>query len=168
MPKSIEEEEIAPRGADYLRRNNMVRRDGWIVQQPGPGNALGEVTFDMRNDHAICLHDTPATHLSARNQRHFSHGCVRVEDALGFARMLAAHDGRSDRFEQALASGEETFVDLGSSIPVRLVYHTAFVGPDGAVAFRTPYGWDEDVAEALGLDRRETRRRQSHVADVGP
>lgn len=170
VPKSIEREEIAPKGESYLRRNNMVRRDGWIVQQPGPDNALGEVKFDMRNDHAIYLHDTPAKHLFDRNQRHFSHGCVRVEDALGFARMIAERGGKGAEFERAMASGEETFVDLDRNIPVRLVYHTAFVGQDGKVAFRTdPYGWDEEVAERLGLGGGGGKRRvSSHIGDVGP
>src|SRR3546814_1721037 len=63
VPKSIERSEMAAKGANYLRRNNMVRRDGWIVQLPGPDNALGQVKFDMRNDYAIYLHDTPAQHL---------------------------------------------------------------------------------------------------------
>ena len=169
VPKSIEEEEIAPKGESYLRRNNMVRRDGWIVQLPGPDNALGEVKFDMQNDHAIYLHDTPAKHLFRRAQRHFSHGCVRVEDALGFARKLAETDGKLGEFEQAMASGEETFVDLDRNIPVRLVYHTAFVDDSGKVVFRPdPYGWDSEVAEALGLGGGSDRKMQAHVSDVGP
>src|SRR3546814_19942086 len=62
--------EMAAKGANYLRRNNMVRRDGWIVQLPGPDNALGQVKFDMRNDYAIYLHDTPAQHLFESAKRH--------------------------------------------------------------------------------------------------
>jgi murein L,D-transpeptidase YcbB/YkuD len=170
VPKSIEREEIAPKGEAYLRRNDMVRRDGWIVQLPGPDNALGEVKFDMRNRHAIYLHDTPSKHLFQKSERHRSHGCVRVEDALGFARMLAEADGKLERFEEAMATGEETFVDLDRNIPVRLVYQTAFAGRDGRVQFRAdPYGWVEDVAKALGLYARERRSAGRHAdADVGP
>lgn len=169
VPRSIEEEEIAPRGESYLRRNNMVRRDGWIVQLPGPENALGQVKFDMRNDYAIYLHDTPAKHLFTRNQRHFSHGCVRVENAPEFARMLARVGGVSGEYGQAQASGSETFVNLDNNIPVRLLYHTAMVDGSGKVAYRTdPYGWDERVAEALGYEMRQARTIQTHVSDVGP
>lgn len=169
VPKSIEEEEIAPKGPGYLRRNNMVRRDGWIVQQPGPDNALGQVKFDMKNDQAIYLHDTPAKALFADNQRHHSHGCVRVQNALGFARMLAEQDGKLAEFQRALASGKETFVDLSENIPVRLLYHSVFLDREGNLVFRTdPYGWDEDVAEALGLAARERPQFESHVRDVGP
>lgn len=169
VPKSIEREEIAPKGEAYLRRNNMERRNGWIVQLPGPNNALGEVKFDMRNRHAIYLHDTPSKHLFQRSDRHRSHGCVRVEDALGFARMLAQADGKLARFEAAMATGEETFVDLDKNIPVRLVYQTAFADQDGKVRFRAdPYGWDEDVAKALGLDTRKRRTVRHSDTDVGP
>ncbi len=169
VPKSIEEDEIAPKGPGYLRRNNMVRRDGWIVQQPGPDNALGQVKLDMQNDHAIYLHDTPAVSLFNRNQRHFSHGCVRVENAEEFARMLAEADGKLSEFNRAMATGKETFVNLDSQVPVRLVYHTAFVDQGGNVVFRTdPYGWDEAVAQALGYEAREGRRLETHISDIGP
>jgi L,D-transpeptidase YcbB len=169
VPKSIEEEEIAPRGEGYLRRNNMVRRDGWIVQMPGPDNALGLVKFDMHNDHAIYLHDTPAKPLFQRNQRFFSHGCVRVENAEEFARLLAHAGGVLPEFEQARASGRETFVKLPTNIPVRLLYLTAFPDRSGNVVFRTDaYGWDDRVAEALGYSARQTRRIRAHISDVGP
>ena len=46
-----------------MRRNNMERRDGWIVQRPGPRNSLGLVKFDLRNGQEIYLHDTPAKAL---------------------------------------------------------------------------------------------------------
>lgn len=169
VPKSIEEEEIAPKGAAYLRRNNMVRRDGWIVQLPGPDNALGLVKFDMRNDHAIYLHDTPAKPLFGEAQRHFSHGCVRVQDALGFARRIAELDGKLQTFDAASARGEETFVKLDREIPVRLLYHTVFLGEDGRLAYRPDvYGWDDMLARKLGLGEARVRAPVTHVGDIGP
>jgi murein L,D-transpeptidase YcbB/YkuD len=146
----------------------MVRRDGRIVQRSGPDNALGQVKFDMRNDQAIYLHDTPAKALFAENQRHFSHGCVRVQDALGFARMIAEQEGVLDDWEEALAKDEETFVALPREIPVRLLYHTAFVD-GGRIRFRPDvYGLDEDVAQALGLAARPRVTRVRRPTDVGP
>ena len=168
VPESIEEEEILPQGEAYLLRNNMVRRDDHIVQLSGPKNSLGLVKFDMQNDQAIYLHDTPAKALFSRNGRHFSHGCVRVQDALGFARMIAEQEGVLDDWDEALATGEESFVRLPREIPVRLLYHTAFV-EDGRVRYRPDaYGWDEDLAEALGLGPRPRRTRPAHTRDVGP
>ncbi len=169
VPKSIEEDELSKRSAAYLRDQNIVRKDGWLVQEPGPKNALGQVKFDMQNDEAIYLHDTPAKALFAQNARHKSHGCVRVQDAIGFARMLAQSDGITEEFNEAMATGEETFVKLKSEIPVRLMYHTAFVGSDGKINFvQDAYGWDNDVAAALGYARKQVQPRQQGGTDFGP
>ena len=172
VPRSIERQEIAPKGPAYLRRNNMKRQNGWIVQQPGPDNALGLVKFDMKNGQAIYLHDTSARSLFENNARHLSHGCVRVDDAPGFARLIAEDLGVKDTFLDARETGEETFVDLPSETPVRLLYHTAYAGDGGKVAFRPDnYGWDEDVAEALGLGRRDRGDRRAiyaHLESLGP
>jgi L,D-transpeptidase YcbB len=168
VPESIAEEEILPKGESYLRRNRMVMRDGRIVQESGPQNSLGEVKFDMRNDQAIYLHDTPAKSLFGEAQRHRSHGCVRVHDALGFAAMIAEQEGVADDWREALATGEETFVALPREIPVRLLYHSAFVD-GGRIRFAAdPYGLDEDVAQALGLAARPRVERPTHVRDIGP
>lgn len=170
VPDSIVEDEISKKSGAWLRNNNFVQKNGRWVQQPGPENALGEVKFDMRNDEAIYLHDTPAKALFEQDERHRSHGCVRVQGALGFARMLASENNILDKFNEALASGDETFVDLPAEIPVRLLYHTAFVGTDGRVGFAPDvYGWDNDVAVALGYENRQrpqVRRRSGE--DVGP
>ncbi|CAN5836493.1 hypothetical protein BH11PSE1_BH11PSE1_09480 [soil metagenome] len=73
---------------------------------------------------------------------------------MGFARHLAEEYGASERFEAVLASGDTGVVQLGTSIPVRLLYHTAFVDDQGKVTYRSdPYGWDITLATALGLDR---------------
>lgn len=169
VPKSIEEQELAPKGADYLRRNNMERRDGWIVQQPGPDNALGQVKFDMKNDHAIYLHDTPAKSVFQRADRHVSHGCVRVAEALAFARKIAEDQGKLAAFEEALATGEETFVPLAREVPVRLLYLTAMPSADGKIAFYDDaYGWDDKLANKLGLTGRDRWLKRDKVEDTGP
>ncbi|MGI8705301.1 MAG: L,D-transpeptidase family protein [Sphingomicrobium sp.] len=169
VPDSIVEDEISKKSGAWLARNNFVRKNGRWVQQPGPQNALGEVKFDMKNDQAIYLHDTSAKSLFNQPDRHRSHGCIRVEGALDFARMLARANGVLDEFEKALASGDQTFVELDQEIPVRLMYHTAFLGEGGRINFaRDVYGWDNDVAEALGYERRERPRVEHRPGDVGP
>ena len=168
VPDSIAEEEILPKGAGYMARNRMTMRDGQIVQESGPQNSLGLVKFDMRNDQSIYLHDTPAKALFALPERHRSHGCVRVYDALGFAEMIARDEGVLDDWHEARAEQDETFVNLPREIPVRLLYHTAFVD-GGQVRFRDDaYGWDEDLAVALGLIARPRAARRAHMEDVGP
>lgn len=169
VPRSIQNKEIAGKGSAYLRRNNMVWKGGWIVQQPGPKNSLGLVKFDMQNDHAIYLHDTPAKALFSEVQRQRSHGCVRVEDALGFADLLAKDEGVTDEWHRARQTGKETFVKLPRQIPVRLLYQTVLLDADGAPVIRAdPYGWNDRVAEALGFAQRASRQAKAGAADVGP
>jgi murein L,D-transpeptidase YcbB/YkuD len=169
VPRSIQTKEIAGKGSRYLRRNNMVWKDGWIVQQPGPKNALGLVKFDMKNDHQIYLHDTPAKPLFAEAQRQRSHGCVRVEDALGFAELLARDAGILDQWRKARATGKETFVPLPKEIPVRLFYQTVLFDEAGEPVIRAdPYGWNDRVSAALGFPASTTLRLHPSASDVGP
>ena len=169
VPKSIQNGELAGVGADYLAANNMTLRDGWIVQGSGPDNALGMVKFDMANTHAIYLHDTSAPELFDASQRHRSHGCVRVEDALGFAQMLAEDQGLGDEWATAQMAGEQQFVPLKTRIPVRLLYHNAFVDGAGTVAVRTdPYGWNAPIARALGFADSDTPDTSPKPVDIAP
>ncbi|MEL6198047.1 MAG: L,D-transpeptidase family protein, partial [Pseudomonadota bacterium] len=107
VPMSIARNEILPKlkeNPSYLEERNMrlVGADpagvdwalvepadfpGRIRQAPGPGNALGDVKFMFPNDHAIYLHDTPQKGLFRRDNRAYSHGCIRVEKPAE----LAAH-----------------------------------------------------------------------------
>lgn len=168
VPDSIAEEEILPKGPAYMAKENIVMKDGKLVQEPGPKSALGLVKLDMDNKHQIYLHDTPAKALFASTQRHASHGCTRVENAVEFARLLAQDDGKLAAFDKALATQEETPVELSNKIPVRLLYHSAYLD-GGRVVFRTdPYGWDDKLAAALGLGGQVRPRVKTHVEDIGP
>jgi murein L,D-transpeptidase YcbB/YkuD len=168
IPESIAKEEILPKGAAYMAKEKITTKNGRLVQASGPKSALGLVKFDMENPHAIYLHDTPAKALFGQPERHSSHGCSRVYDAVGFARMLAQDEGQLDAFNKALATGKETGVSLPNKIPVRLMYHTAYL-ENGRVVFRgDPYGWDDKLAQALGLGGALRHREIKHVEDIGP
>jgi murein L,D-transpeptidase YcbB/YkuD len=170
VPKGIGEKELAGKSQAWLSANDFVMKDGHYVQQSGPKSSLGFVKFDMQNDQAIYLHDTPAKSAFALPDRHRSHGCVRVENAEQFATALAEQEGVLDQFRKAMASKDETFVKLPREIPVRLLYHTAFW--DGSrVQFRPDvYGWDENIAKALdfapGAPRKIDQPESSD--DIGP
>jgi murein L,D-transpeptidase YcbB/YkuD len=168
VPESIAKEELLPKGPAYLAKENIVMKNGRLVQEPGPKSALGLVKFDMINNEAIYLHDTPAKALFASSQRHASHGCSRVENAVEFARLIAQDDGKLEAFDKAMATKKETPVELSKQIPVRLLYHSAYVD-GGRVVFRTdPYAWDDKVAAALGLPGQIRPRVKTHVEDIGP
>ena len=170
VPADIARKEIFPKGGGYLRREHMRVVGGQVVQEPGPNSSLGLVKFDMQDAYAIYLHDTPSKALFALPERHKSHGCVRVQDAVGFARRLAGQAGRLDAFNAALASGKTREVDLGEAVPVRLLYHTAHADAGGQVAiFPDVYGWNDKLAAALGF--RATAANASGEApdvDLGP
>jgi len=170
VPKDIARKEIFPKGRGYLRREHMRVVDGQVVQQPGPHNSLGLVKFDVEDPYQIYLHDTPAKSLFALPDRHKSHGCVRVQDAVGFARHLADQAGRADRFDKALASGKTSEVDIGAAIAVRMLYHTAYADDAGHVTFLPDvYGWNEKLAAALGLGAAPTHAEgEQPDVDVGP
>ncbi len=172
VPASIAREEILPElqaDPSYLERKNMrlegadaslidwtfVTPDsfpGRVKQGPGPGNALGRVKFMFPNDHAIYLHDTPQRRLFARDRRDFSHGCVRVQKPLDFARLLLSfqRDDADSFFQRYLDRGTETYLNLREHLPVHITYRTAWVEADGTEQFRADvYGRDARVFAAL-------------------
>jgi murein L,D-transpeptidase YcbB/YkuD len=175
--------------AGYMARRGFTVRNGRRVQPPGPGNALGLVKFDLRNGHAIYLHDTPSKSLFLRDERHASHGCVRVHNALEFAEIIARDEGVLDQLQRAQraptarrTTGEDAapqpaqrryvqrWIPLPREIPVRLLYQTAFVENGQVRIVRDVYGRDDRVAEALGLQPRvrPAPRAAGAPADVGP
>jgi len=170
VPDSILKDELASKSQAYLAENMMEYRDGRLVQLPGPKNSLGEVKFDMRNNEHIYLHDTPAKALFGVPERHRSHGCVRVQDALGFALLLAHDDGILVDFQEAMMKpDQEGYVKLKKEVPVRLMYRTTFVDDGQVKLVEDVYGWDDDVGYALGYVRRPPRAKQKQVGgDVGP
>lgn len=174
VPAGIARNEILPRGAAYLRANNMyVTSDGRVVQRAGPTAALGYVKFELRDSYAIFLHDTPARAAFRLAYRHRSHGCVRVENAIDFARLLLEpNPERLSEFDRALDARTTTRVQTGREISVRLLYWTAFVTGQGAVAFREDvYHRDAALARALGIDitlPRAIDDGRDDPNDVGP
>lgn len=174
VPAGIARTEILPRGPGYLRANNMyVTSDGRVVQRAGPTAALGYVKFELRDSYAIFLHDTPARAVFRLAYRHRSHGCVRVENAIDFARLLLdPNPERLAEFDRALDARTTTRVQTGREISVRLLYWTAFVTGQGAVAFREDvYQRDAALARALGIDitlPRAVDDGRDDPNDVGP
>ena len=170
VPMDIARKEIFPKGGGYLRREHMRVVNGQVVQQPGPRNSLGLVKFDVEDPYEIYLHDTPAKTLFALPERHKSHGCVRVQNAVSFARHLADQAGKADQFDKALASGKTREVDIGEAIAVRMLYHTAYAGEDGRITVVSDvYGWNDRLASALGLGRAPSANHgEQPDVDVGP
>jgi murein L,D-transpeptidase YcbB/YkuD len=101
-------------------------------QPPGPSNALGRMKLVMGNPYAIYLHDTNAKNLFNRQARAFSHGCIRTEDAVGFAQtLLDGTEWNRAKIDQTLASGKATQANLAAPVPVYIVYFTVAATSDG-------------------------------------
>jgi murein L,D-transpeptidase YcbB/YkuD len=168
VPDSIATDELSKKGSTWLAQNNFTMENGKYVQDSGPKNSLGIVKLDMDDKQAIYLHDTPAKALFGLPDRHRSHGCVRVQDAVAFANAIATEEGVGDQFQQAMASQQEKWVKLPKPIPVRIMYQTAFW--DGSrIQFRPDvYGWDDNVAASLGLVKGVTWMPVQQSGDVGP
>ena len=123
-----------------------------LRQAPGPKNPLGRIKFNMPNSFDVYLHDTPSHGAFANSVRALSHGCVRVGDAKALASVLMSDmpDWNAERREEALAGWETRIVSLRRSMPVHIVYLTAFVDGDGQVQFRDDiYGRDGDLLRAF-------------------
>ena len=112
-----------------------------LRQLPSPNNALGLVKFLFPNEHDIYLHDTPQKHLFAHSHRAYSAGCIRVQGALDFARLLLQRDRditeRAARAEvnRMLARPDEQWITLRRFIPVHIEYFVVRVNEDGHTEF---------------------------------
>ena len=120
-----------------------------LAQEPGSANPLGAVKFMFWTPFSVFIHDTPQRPAFSERSRAFSHGCVRIESAAALAARLLPN-WPADSVSSAMQSGRERWVGLPQSIPVYLVYRTAWVTEEGLVAFAgDPYGWDGKLAQAL-------------------
>ncbi|MEE9426528.1 MAG: L,D-transpeptidase family protein [Paracoccaceae bacterium] len=175
VPKSIAVKEYLPlmqadpNAAGHLR---MIDQSGRIVdremvdfsllseeyfpfdlkQPPSRRNALGLVKFMFPNKHNIYLHDTPAKNLFSRESRAFSHGCIRLRDPFDFAYTLLRRQVNNPEsyFQERLNTGRESVVPLDQTVPVHLVYRTAFTSAKGRIQYRRDvYGRDAKIFTAL-------------------
>jgi murein L,D-transpeptidase YcbB/YkuD len=155
VPPGIMNKEILPairRNPNYLSRNNMEWNGNQVRQKPGPNNALGRVKFLFPNSYHIYLHDSPAKSLFNENKRTFSHGCIRVAEPRRLAQYLLRHEPSwtTERIDAAMNQTKETYVTLKETLPVYIVYFTAWVDRDGRINFRDDvYKRDARLMEAL-------------------
>ncbi len=122
-----------------------------LRQFPGAKNSLGRIKLEMPNALDVYLHDTPGKALFRRQQRTFSHGCVRVEHAPALAlRLLRRPDWDQATLEAEVATGANQRLTLDRAVPVYLLYWTALVDEAGRPNFRPDhYGRDLPLIRAL-------------------
>lgn len=78
---------VDPAAVDWsgMSRNNFPFT---LRQNSGTVNSLGSLKFQFNNPYFLYLHDTDSKHLFAKENRFFSHGCVRVEKPLELASIV--------------------------------------------------------------------------------
>ena len=114
-----------------------------LFQKPGPKNALGRVKFNFPNPYTVYLHDTPKKDLFARGRRDFSHGCIRVDNALALAQTLLDDDGSGSakKVQSVLKGANPTYVRLSKPVPISVEYIPVVSGDNGQIVFAgDPYG----------------------------
>ena len=162
VPPSIAESEILPKiekDPSYLRRHHFrleSRHPLKIVQEPGPHNALGRVKFNFPNQYDVYLHDTPERQLFGESDRTFSHGCIRVQDALHLAVLLLQDPAwNMEKIRRILRSTRTVTEKLKEPVPIVVVYRTVTVIPGDGLAFLPDvYQRDFEVLSALDQHRQ--------------
>ena len=120
-------------------------------QDPGPLNPLGRVRFGLPNPYHVYLHDTPSKSLFAREDRLFSHGCIRVEDPLRLAALVLDDPAWSYEALVNRPSTDRTYtIPLRRPVPVLIQYWTASADLHHEIHFyRDVYGRDAAVLREL-------------------
>jgi murein L,D-transpeptidase YcbB/YkuD len=118
-----------------------------VQRRPGTANPLGRLRFMMPNQYYVFIHDTPQKGLFNRMNRGISSGCVRVENPEELAARISRGALEAEDLKSRMMSGQTEDISLPSTIPVHMVYLTAWVDQNGQVNFR------EDRYQRDGLPR---------------
>ncbi|MEN8806114.1 MAG: L,D-transpeptidase family protein [Desulfobacterales bacterium] len=183
LTPSIARNETLPKlkkDSHYLKKHNMRIFKGWgpdapeldatkidwskvskkdmnryrVRQDPGPDNALGTLKLVFPNKYNVYLHDTPAHGLFKKEQRAFSHGCIRMDRPAEMAAWVLGGEEKGwslARVNEIIASRKRQVAVLDQPVPVYILYRTAFVNPEAHTLYfyEDIYGRDKLLAKAL-------------------
>lgn len=178
VPLSIATKEILPilkRDTSYLRRKNfeVLDRHGNVLkdsvinwrkysinyfpwrlrQRMGDENSLGILKFNFENKYGVYLHDTDSRRLFKREMRAMSHGCVRLERFIDFAKFLIRDDSMNypfDSLKMDFLKEEQKYVYIKKPISIYINYFTAEVNEfNDLFFFMDVYKRDEKMLKAL-------------------
>jgi len=131
-------------------------RDGsiHISQPPGEANALGRIRFNFPNKFLVYQHDTPDKYLFAKEERAYSHGCMRVQNPDQYASVLLNITMPNERYTperiRGMYGSSEIDIKFPTPIPVNITYQTAFVDDAGKLQLRRDvYGRDATMIALL-------------------
>ncbi len=178
VPTSISVNEIlvkAKKDTSYMERNNYevfsnkfkrisldsIKWDTiykenfhyYVRQKGGTSNALGLVKFIFNNKYSIYLHDTPTKYYFYRDIRAYSHGCIRVQNALQLADTLLNIDNNLFTLDSVYAyidKKKEKNMMFNKKLPLYIQYITCTASANNRLIFyKDIYGYDEKVRKIL-------------------
>jgi murein L,D-transpeptidase YcbB/YkuD len=156
--KELSQAEIQNKQAQKEYASKVLSGKYRLRQNPGPGNPLGRIKFLFPNKHSVYLHDTPNRGFFKRAQRNFSHGCIRVEKPLELAEFVLSSNPNwtQSAIQSSINRGKTKTVYLDQTIPVYVLYFTAWVDNEGSVNFhKDVYGLDKTLYNALLTTRSQ-------------
>ena len=174
VPPSIIENEYLPalqqdpQALDRIGLKVKQDPDGTvhIFQPPGAGNALGRIRFNFPNKFLVYQHDTPDKYLFAKEERAYSHGCMRVFEPLVYATKLLSIELPQEHYTpeklERMFGGSEININFPTPIPVHLTYQSAFVDDAGKLQLRKDiYGRDQRMIAIL---KSNSERKVADIA----
>ena len=110
-----------------------------IRQNTGCDNSLGIIKLNFYSPFTVYLHDTPGKSLFMLKQRFFSHGCIRVEEAVALTRLLL-DDTSAGRMDALIKDGprpdqKPVVIPVKSTVLVFVLYNTAWPDDEGRIRF---------------------------------
>lgn len=191
LPQSIIAKEIIPKvkkDGEYLTKKRIRIYENWsdkareidpkninwaktnpdkfpyrMIQDSGV-NPLGRIKFMFPNEFDVYLHDTTQKGLFNRHRRLYSHGCIRVEKPFDLGEWVLRDDPSwsRKRIMAEIKKGKRQQVILPRTVPVHVMYLTAWVDGNGLLQFREDYyGYDKLYEDTLKTISRRSGNRLS-------
>ena len=154
----------------HWAKTNILDYD--VIQPNGPKTVLGKVKFSFPSQHTVFMHDTRGEDKWMFNvaRRTYSHGCMRVADPVGLARIALKEDKgwTAAQTDNALHNGPlNNEIAIEHKIPVHMTYFTALVGEDGELrTFPDVYGHERRITLALEGKWDRIVKGRDHLAPV--
>lgn len=134
---------------NYVKQNPGLY---YARQSSGCDNSLGVIVFRFENMYDVYLHDTPEQQLFDKEERPFSHSCIRVEHAEKLAGLLLKNDGSVDKLismRQALELYKTKNFVLKKPVPLLITYLTCEVRQGALIEYKDVYDLDKSLEAAM-------------------
>jgi len=147
--------------AKYRAKNKHIPY--YFMQVPGTSNALGKIKFLFPNGYSVYIHDTPTKKLFFKNERAFSHGCMRIQKPRELLKVLALYNDNIDvdGIMARLGTREKRTIALKHKVPVDITYLTAYIDPYGNLNFRKDiYHYDKYQLEHYAYNPAVAKKKK--------